>query len=120
VEKLTDIPGMIRFLFALPEYGVELFENQKSKATLASSAEVLRAVIPLLGNMEKWDNESLFAALKEFASAQGWKTGTVMWPIRTALSGLPTSPGGATELADLLGKPESLRRLGIGLSKLES
>ena len=120
VERLTDIPGMIRFLFALPEYGVELFENQKSKATLASSAEVLREVIPLLGNMEKWDNESLFAALKDFASAQGWKTGTVMWPVRTALSGLPASPGGATELADLLGKPESLRRLRIGLSKLEN
>ncbi|HOE34822.1 MAG: glutamate--tRNA ligase [Chloroflexi bacterium] len=120
VEKLTDIPGMIRFLSELPEYGPELFENQKSKATLASSAEVLRAVIPLLQKLEKWDNESLFAALKDFAAANGYKTGTVMWPIRTSLSGLPASPGGATELADLLGKEETLRRLVIGLQKLES
>jgi glutamyl-tRNA synthetase, bacterial family len=120
VEKLTDIPNMVRFLSALPEYSAELFENQKSKATLASSAEVLRAAIPLLESLESWDNESLFAALKEFASAQGYKTGTLMWPIRTALSGLPASPGGATELADLLGKQETLRRLRIGLAKLEN
>jgi len=120
VEKLTDIPSMIHFLSELPEYSVELFENQKSKATLASSAEVLQTVIPLLAKLEEWDNESLFAALKDFAAAHGYKTGTVMWPIRTALSGLPASPGGATELADLLGKEQTLRRLKIGLEKLES
>ncbi len=120
VEKLTDIPAMTSFLVELPEYSVELFENQKSKATLASSAQVLSAVIPLLGTLESWDNGSLFAALKEFASTQGYKIGTVMWPIRTALSGLPASPGGATELADLLGRQETLRRLTIGLEKLES
>ena len=41
-----------------------------------------------------------------------------MWPIRTALSGAPASPGGATELASLLGKEETLRRLRLGLEKL--
>jgi len=111
---------MTDFLIGLPDYGAELFENQKSKATLASSAEVLCAVIPLLEHLETWNNESLFSALKEFASTQGLKTGTVMWPIRTALSGLPASPGGATELADLIGKPETLRRLAVGLEKLEA
>lgn len=117
-ETLTDIPGLVGFLANLPEYPVELFENQKSKSTLESSRSVLEAVVPLLERLESWSNEDLFAVLKAFSQEQGYKLGTVMWPIRTALSGQETSPGGATELAALLGKEEALRRIGLGLSKL--
>lgn len=117
-ETLTDIPGLVGFLANLPEYSAELFANQKSKSTLETSRLVLEKVLPLLENLETWSNESLFELLKTFSQEQGLKVGTVMWPIRTALSGQETSPGGATELAALLGKPESLRRLGYGLHKL--
>ena len=117
-ETLTDIPGLVGFLANLPEYSAELFANQKSKSTLETSRLVLEKVLPLLENLETWSNESLFELLKTFSQEQGLKVGTVMWPIRTALSGQETSPGGATELAALLGKPESLRRLGQGLKKL--
>ena len=119
-ERLTDIPNMVAFLAELPEYEANLFESQKSKSTLASSLEVLEAVIPMLAGLSPWTNEALYASLKEYAQRTGCKVGTVMWPIRTALSGLPTTPGGATELADLLGKTESLRRLTIGLEKLKA
>ncbi len=117
-ETLTDIPGLVGFLANLPEYSAELFANQKSKSTLETSRLVLENALPLLENLETWSNESLFELLKTFSQEQGLKVGTVMWPIRTALSGQETSPGGATELAALLGKPESLRRLGYGLHKL--
>ena len=117
-ETLTDIPGLVGFLANLPEYSAELFANQKSKSTLETSRLVLENALPLLENLETWSNESLFELLKTFSQEQGLKVGTVMWPIRTALSGQETSPGGATELAALLGKPESLRRLGQGLKKL--
>ncbi len=117
-ETLTDIPQLVGFLAELPEYSVELFENKKSKSTLESSRAVLEAVVPLLESLEIWSNESLFQVLKSFAQEQSLKVGTVMWPIRTALSGQETSPGGATELAALLGKEESLRRIRYGLSKL--
>ena len=117
-ETLTDIPRQVGFLANLPEYSAELFENQKSKSTLESSRLVLQKALPLLENMETWSNEGLFEVLKAFAQEQNFKTGTVMWPIRTALSGQETSPGGATELAALLGKDESLRRIKLGLSKL--
>ena len=117
-ETLTDIPGLVGFLANLPEYSAELFANQKSKSTLETSRLVLENALPLLENLETWSNESLFELLKTFSQEQGLKVGTVMWPIRTALSGQETSPGGATELAALLGKPESLRRLGYGLNKL--
>lgn len=117
-ETLTDIPGLVGFLANLPEYSAELFANQKSKSTLETSRLVLENALPLLENLETWSNESLFELLKTFSQEQGLKVGTVMWPIRTALSGQETSPGGATELAALLGKPESLHRLGQGLKKL--
>jgi len=61
----------------------------------------------------------LFAVLKELALSLDLKVGTVMWPIRTALSGQETSPGGATELAVILGKDETLRRISLGLEKLD-
>ena len=117
-EILTDIPRLVGFLAELPEYSTELFENQKSKSTLESSRVVLEKTLPLLEKLENWSNEGLFEVLKAFAQEQGFKVGTVMWPIRAALSGQETSPGGATELAALLGKEESLRRIRLGLSKL--
>lgn len=119
LERFTDIPMMVKFLYDLPNYDVVLFENSKSKSTLQSSQEILQAVIPLLESLNVWNNDTLFAALKEFAANQGYKIGTVMWPIRTALSGQFASPGGATELAELLGKAETLRRLNLGLAKLK-
>ena len=118
-EILTDIPRLVGFLAELPEYSAELFENQKSKSTLESSRVVLEKTLPLLEKLENWSNEGLFEVLKAFAQEQGFKVGTVMWPIRAALSGQETSPGGATELAALLGKEESLRRIKLGLSKLQ-
>lgn len=117
-ETLTDIPKLVGFLAELPEYSADLFENQKSKSTRETSRRVLEAVVPMLESQEDWSNEALFELLKTFAQAQGLKVGTVMWPIRTALSGQETSPGGATELASLMRKEESLRRIRLGLNKL--
>ena len=117
-DCLGDIPEMLSFLADLPEYDVTLFENQKSKSTIESAKAVLSAVIPLLKEQEDFSNAALFDTLKTYAKESGFKVGTTMWPIRTALSGLPASAGGATELASLLGKKETLRRLRLGLDKL--
>jgi len=120
VEKLTEIPEFISFLAQLPVYDKALFESQKSKSTLESSLTILEATLPLLEGLESWDNANLFEVLKSYSNSSGYKVGTVMWPIRTALSGLPTTPGGATELAEVLGKPETLQRLRLGIEKLKS
>ena len=118
-ERLSDIPNIIGFLAELPEYEPAMFVNDKSKSTLASSREILAQTTPLLEALESWTNETIFACLKAFAMEKGYKVGTVMWPIRTACSGLEATPGGATELADLLGKEETLKRLRLGLTKLQ-
>ncbi len=117
-ENLSDIPDLVGFFTELPSYEPGLFAHAKSKSTLESSKQVLQAVLPLFTSIEVWTNENLFTNLKELANSQGLKVGTVMWPIRTALSGQETSPGGATELAAILGKAETLRRVKLGLEKL--
>ena len=48
----------------------------------------------------------------------GMKNGQVLWPVRIAITGLASTPGGATEMAYLLGREETLARLGRSLAAL--
>ncbi len=118
-ETLTEIPHQIGFFAAVPEYDVEIYRHKKSKCDPEISLEILRRVMPILEDLSNWDNNSLYLRLKEFGKDQGYKTGTVMWPIRTALSGVLVTPGGATALAEILGKKETLDRIQAGIEKLE-
>jgi len=119
-EKLTEIPEQIEFFIEVPEYDITMYRHQKSKCDPKVSLEILRKVKPILKDLATWDNNNLYLQLKEFGKEQGYKTGTVMWPIRTALSGVPVTPGGATALAEILGKEETLNRIQAGIEKLES
>ncbi len=118
-ERLTDIPEMVAFFAEVPDYDVEMYRHEKSKSDLETSLEILKASQPVLSGLEIWDNDHLYQALKTFAQAHGYRTGTVMWPIRTALSGVSTTPGGATALAEVLGQDETVRRMQAGVEKLE-
>ena len=120
IEVFNDIPGLISFLAEVPEYDVELYRHKKMKTTPESSLEVLTAVIPVLSAWDDFTNDALYARLLEFAQGAGLKNGQVMWPIRTALSGLPATPAGATELLEVLGKEESLKRLEAAKEKLSA
>ena len=118
-EKLKDIPGMITFFITVPDYEIEMYRHKKSKSDPESSLEILKAVYPILEDVKSWKNDNLYLVLKAFAKEQGYKTGSVMWPIRTALSGVPVTPGGATALAEILGKDQTLQRIEAGIAKLE-
>lgn len=118
VVRLTEIPQMIDFLLHLPEFGPDLFVQEKSKSTLQTSRAVLEQVRGLLIDLEDWTHPRLQESLKSFAQSSGYKVATVMWPVRIALSGLLNTPGGATEIAEILGKAESIRRIGLAIEKL--
>ena len=79
---------------------------------------MLKDVLPLLKEQEDFSNDGLFSALSGYAAAKEFKINHVMWPLRTAVSGLAVTPGGATELMSLLGKDETLRRIEAGIQKL--
>ena len=118
IEVLNDIRTQTEFLAELPEYDVALFENKKMKTNPEIAKKSLELVLPVLKNALTWSNEALFEALKEVASNNELKNGQVLYPLRIALSGLETTPGGATELAVVLGKTETLARVKKALQKL--
>ncbi|SFG51890.1 glutamate--tRNA ligase [Oribacterium sp. WCC10] len=119
IEIFPDIPEMISFFEEVPEYGTELYVNKKSKTNLENSLELLKDVLPLLKAQEDYSNDALFALLSEYGKEKELKTGFVMWPIRIALSGKQMTPAGATEIMEVLGKEESIKRLEAGIRKLE-
>lgn len=118
IEVFPDIREHIDFFEELPEYDTEMYVHKKMKTTLESSLSVLKEVLPLLSENEDFSNDALFALLTDYAAKKEVKTGYVMWPIRTAVSGKQTTPGGATELMEILGKEESLERIQKGIEKL--
>ncbi len=117
-EVLTDIPEKLDFFDALPEYGTELFVHKKSKSDEASSREVLDRMIPIFEGVELWDDEHILSAMTGLAESMEVKNARVMWPVRIAAAGKAVTPGGAVEICRILGREETLRRLRIGLEKL--
>ncbi len=117
-EVLTDIPGRIDFFDQLPDYDLELYVHKKSKTTRENALSSLQAAVPVLQELTDWSNESLYAALNQLAQNLEVKNSVVLWPIRVAVSGKQSTPGGATELCALLGKEESLSRIRRGIALL--
>ena len=117
-EKLTDIPEKLDFFDALPDYGLDLFANKKSKCTPEVSRAMLEAAIPMLEGLESWTQEAVHDGLVALAERLGVKNATLMWPVRIAAAGKAVTPGGAVEICRILGKDETLRRLRLGLERL--
>jgi glutamyl-tRNA synthetase len=120
IEVFPDIREHIDFLAELPEYDTAMYAHKKMKSTEESSLEVLKEVLPRLEAQEDYSNDALYELLLGYVAEKGCKNGYVMWPLRTAVSGKQMTPGGATELMELLGKEETLKRIRIGIEKLES
>lgn len=118
ISKLTEIPGLIKFLKERLDYDVQMFVNKKSKTTLENSKFVLENVLDELQKCDDWNFDCLHDTLITLAKKLELKNGTVMWPTRIAISGQTVTPGGAIEILEVLGKDESIKRIEIGLKKL--
>lgn len=118
VDALEDIKDHVDFIAKLPDYDVDLFLHKKMKTTKENSLNSLKRAYEVLDDIEDWNGEKVHKILFDSIKEMGIKTGQMMWPIRTALSGKPSSPGGGTDLLLLLGKEESLKRIRIGIEKL--
>ena len=117
-EKLSDIPEKVDFFDELPEYGVELFTNKKSKTTDEVSLDMLQKTAPVLSALDDWSQDAIHGALVGLAEELGVKNATLMWPLRIAVAGKAVTPGGAVELCRILGKDETLRRVTLGMATL--
>ena len=120
LNRLDEIPEMIAFFNQLPDYDLALFTNKKNKLTAESSKELLQKETDALTALADWSYDAIHDALYALAEADGIKIGKVMWPLRIAAAGKSVTPGGAIEIALILGREETLRRLNLGLEKLEA
>ena len=119
IAKLSEINERMEFFITLPEYERELFLNKKNKiADFEIVKTVLTEAKAILTGVESFDNDTLFASLMPIAEKLQIKTGTLMWCIRIAVSGMTATPGGATEIMEVIGKEESLSRIEKALAKL--
>lgn len=118
LETFGDIPNQIDFLDEVPNYDNELYVNKKMKTDEAISKTALELSLSRLETVSDWSNDNLFAELKALAEENGMKNGQIMYPVRIALSGKAATPGGATEIAVLIGKAETLQRIKTAIEKL--
>ena len=118
IEIFPDIKDHIDFFEEMPEYDSEMYVHKKMKTTKESSLSVLKEIRPVLAAFDDYTNDALYQVLVSFAEQKELKNGMVLWPVRTALSGKPMTPCGATELLEVLGKEESLSRIDKAIEKL--
>lgn len=120
IEVFPDIKDHIDFFEAVPEYDSEMYVHKKMKTTKESSLEVLKEILPIFEELDDYSNDSLYAALCKYVEQKECKNGYAMWPVRTAVSGKQMTPGGATEIMEVLGKEESIIRIKAAIEKLSA
>ena len=120
IEVFPDIKDLIDFFEELPEYDITMYTHKKMKTSAESSLEVLKEVLPILKEQDDYSNDALYQTLVDFVAKKECKNGYVMWPIRTAVSGKQMTPAGATEIMEVIGKEESIKRIEKGIALLEA
>ncbi|WP_310602228.1 glutamate--tRNA ligase [Anaerosporobacter sp.] len=118
IETFQDIKDHIDFLEEYPDYDIAMFSHKKMKTNSENSKEVLDEILPILEAHEDYSVASLEEVIMNYIQGKGIKNGQGLWPIRTAVSGKQSTPGGAYEIMQILGKEESLRRIRISIEKL--
>ena len=119
IEIWPDIAPMVDFFNEVPEYDTAIYCHKKMKTDTESSLKVLKEVLPVLEAHDDYTNDALYACLSDFVKSHEYKNGYVLWPVRIALSGKEMTPCGATELMEVIGKEESIKRIKEGIALLE-
>jgi glutamyl-tRNA synthetase len=118
IATFGEIPERVEFVTKRLPMDTELYVSKKNKTTAESCKAVLVDCLPLLEAADSWDNDTLFAILKDYAAEKELKAGAVMWAIRIAVARLGITPGGATELMEVLGREESLARIRLAIDEI--
>ena len=119
-EVFSQLPAMVDFLAAMPDFDPALYTNKKSKTTTEIAKAALQFIRPILEGIDNWTETALHYVVMEAIPASGMKNSQVLWPFRIAITGRAATPGGAFEMAYLLGKEETLSRLAKATETLET
>lgn len=118
IAAFSDIKAQVAFVTERLPMTSDLYTNKKNKTTPELCKVILEEALPLLEQCSTWDNDALFALLKQYAADTGRKAGAVMWAIRVAIARQAVTPGGATELMEVFGKTETLARIQVAVEEL--
>lgn len=119
VEKLTDIPNQIDFIEVIPDYPLELYNHKKMKSTCQKALPLLKSTLPILTALANWTEDQIQQAVFALIQQLKIKTGELLWPLRIAITGKLSTPGGFIEIAYLLGKEETIKRIELAIQKLQ-
>ncbi len=119
-DTLVEIPPMLDFFDTFPAYDNELYTNKKMKTNPEVALTSLKECRTALSNQEDWSEEALHTTLLELPKKLEVKNGIILFPLRLAITGKQFTPGGAVEIAAILGKEETLRRLDSSIAQLEA
>ena len=113
----SEIPEKVEFITKYEKIDNELYFNKKLKIDHEVAKVVLEKVVPMLEETE-WVEDNLHSVIVKAAEELEKKSGVVYTVLRVAIAACQVTPGGCTELADILGKEESIRRLKQALAWL--
>lgn len=119
VDILSEIPEKLAFLNEFGEHDLAMYEHQKMKVDREVAKRALKVAIAALEDFDDWSADAIKEQIKAKSEEEGIKSGQVMFTMRVALTGAPVTPGGAIEMAVVLRKDETLRRMKYSLSLLE-
>ncbi len=117
-DVFNQLPDMVSFLAEMPAYDSALYTHKKMKTDPQVALAAIDVALPVLEGLSDWSEAALHDALMAAIAASGMKNGQVLWPVRIAITGRESTPGGAIEMAYLIGKPESVARLKAARARL--
>jgi len=117
VTTLAELPEAIKLVFIQPKFNPEILIWKKSNKEEAK--KILTELVDCLNNfsVQAWNKADLQTKVGEWIKEKGYTNGVVLWPMRVALSGQENSPG-PFEIAEVLGKDETLTRLQTAANNL--
>ena len=118
VDILSEIPEKLEFLKNFGAHDIAMYEHKKMKVDVEVAKKSISLAIDVLSALDNLSADSIKNAISAGAEAAGMKGGQIMFSMRVALTGAAVTPGGAIEMAVVLGKEESLKRLKFSLRML--
>lgn len=121
-EVFADIPEQVDFIDAMPDYELSLYENKKMKTNADTALVALEASLPVLEAIDEadWKFNNIHDKLFELIAAMEVKNGYILWPVRVAISGKQFTPGGAFEIAEIIGKADTIARMKRSIEMLKN
>ncbi len=111
VELLTEIETKLSGLDSYGDFDLEIYTHKKMKTDLEVAKKVLPHCLKGIKEVDFNDESAIHDMLLNIVTELEMKNSQVLWCFRIAITGLLSTPGGATEMALLIGKDECIKRI---------